>query len=120
MDAKREAEYEAWRAGKRLDEEKETWQRAKEAHEQSDFPKRWKDGVLYHIEQAEKLIENKLVFTDFPEIGIAESDVLGAKRIIADLKNLLAWATPAIKNKVHVQSNVFSLNSATFRNMRKH
>lgn len=119
-DTQRESEYIAYIEAQRLAKEKETWQLAKEAHEQSDFPKRWKDGVLYHIEHAEKLIEGKMVFTDFPEVGIAESDVLEAKRIIADLKHLLARVTPAIKNKVRVQSNVFSLNSAAFRNMKKH
>lgn len=119
-DAKRESEYIAWIEAERLANKKETWKRAKEVCEQSDFPKRWKDGVLYHLEQAEKLIEGKLVFTDFPDIGISEGEILEAKRIVADLKNVLARATPAIKNKVNVRSNVFSLNDAAFRNMKRH
>lgn len=100
--------------------ERETWLAAKEASSQSDFPRRWKDGVLHHINQAERLIAGKLVFTDFPDVGITESDAETAKRIIADLKNLLSWVTPMIKNKVTARSNVFSLNDAAFRNMRKH
>lgn len=120
VDARRESEYEARREAERLASEKETWQHAKEVREKPDFLERWKNGVLYHLEQAEKLIEGKLVFTDFPDIGMSEGDILEAKRIVADLKNLLARATPAIKNKVSVQSNVFSLNDAAFRNMRRH
>ncbi len=101
-------------------EERETWLAAKEAASQSNFPRRWKDGVLHHIRQAEMLIEGRMVFTDFPDVGLVESDIESAKRIIADLKNLLSWVTPTIKNKVQIRSNVFSLNDAAFRNMRKH
>lgn len=119
VDAKRESEYLARIEAERLTNKKVTWQRAKEAREQSDFPKRWKDGVVYHLEQAEKLIEGKIVFTDFPDIGLSEGDTLEAKRIVADLKNLLAKATPTIKNKVNTQNNVFFLNDAAFRNMRR-
>lgn len=99
---------------------RETWLAAKEATNQPDFPRRWKDGVLHHIRQAEMLIEGRMVFTDFPDIGLAENDIESAIRIIADLKKLLSWATPTIKNKVQARSNVFSLNDAAFRNMRKH
>lgn len=120
FDARRESEYEAWKAERQLDKEKETWQRAKEAASQSDFPRRWKNGVLHHIDQAERLIDGRLVFTDFPDVGLAEKDAESAKRIIAELKNLLSWVTPAIKNKVQTRSNVFSLNEAAFRNMRKY
>ena len=101
-------------------QERETWLAAKEASSQSDFARRWKDGVLHHISQAEKLIEGRLVFTDFPDIGLTEKDAEATKRIIADLKIQLSWATPMIKNKVQVRSNVFALNDAAFRNMRKH
>nr|MBL8411667.1 hypothetical protein [Dechloromonas sp.] len=96
-----------------------TWLAAKEACSQPDYPQRWKDGVLHHINQAERLIEGKLVFTEFPDIGIAESDVKAAKQAIVGLRKILAWATPKIKEKVNVSSNVFSLNAAAFRNMRK-
>lgn len=99
---------------------RETWLAAKEAATQPDLPLRWKDGVLHHIRQAEMLIEGRMVFTDFPDIGLAENDIESAKRMIADLKNLLSWVTPTIKNKVQARSNVFSLNDAAFRNMRKH
>ncbi len=99
---------------------RETWLAAKEAANQNNFSRRWKDGVLHHICQAERLIEGKIVFTDFPDVGMAESDIESAKRIIAELKNLLSWATPTIRKKVQIRSNVFSLNEAAFRNMRKH
>jgi len=97
--------------------EQETWQLAKQAHQQSDLPERWKNGVLYHIDQAEKLVEGKLIFTDFPDIGIAPSDMEAAKRVFAELRNVLRWVTPTIKDKVQI-SNVFSLNEAAFRAMK--
>lgn len=101
-------------------EKRETWLAAIKARDQSDFPRRWKEGVLHHIIEAEKLIDGRLVFTDFPDVGLAEKEIESAKCIIAELKNLLSWVTPAIKNKVRTRSNVFSLNDAAFRNMRKH
>ncbi len=101
-------------------EERATWLSAKEANAQPDYPKRWKDGVLHHIQQAERLIEGRLVFSEFPDVGLLPNDIETAKRIIAELKTLLSLTTPKIKNKVEVRSNVFSLNDAAFRNMRKH
>lgn len=100
-------------------EARATWLAAKEASNQPDYPRRWKDGVLHHISQAERLIEGKLVFTEFPDIGIPESDVKAATRAISELRNILALAMPRIKDKVNVSSNVFSLNDAAFRSMRK-
>jgi len=107
-------------AERREAEERETWLAAKKANDNSDFPRRWKDGVLYHIDQAERLIEGKLVFTDFPDIGVATADISAAKRVISELRNILARATPRIRNKVQAAGNVFSLNDAAFRNMKKH
>ena len=98
------------------DAQQRTWQLAKQAHFQPDLPERWTNGVLYHVEQAEKLIEGKLIFTDFPDIGIQPRDVEAAKRAIAALRNILLCATPSIKNKVQ-QSNVVSLRDAAFRYM---
>ncbi len=96
----------------------ETWKLAKQVHQQPDLPERWKNGVLYHVDQAEKLIEGQLVFTDFPDMGIPPSDVEAAKRAIAELRNVLRWITPKVKNKVQ-KSNVFSMNEAAFRGMKK-
>lgn len=116
-----EARCDAIRESRRLREEEqknqETWKLAKQAHGQPDLPERWKNGVLYHVEQAEKLIEGKLVFTDFPDIGVQPSDVEAAKKAIAELRNILRWATPVIKDKVQ-QSNVVSLREAAFRYMK--
>lgn len=98
--------------------EQETWQLAKQAHQQPDFPERWKNGVLYHVDQAEKLIEGKLVFTDFPDIGIPPSGVEAAKRAIAELKDVLRWIAPQVKDKVK-KSNVYYLNESAFRSMKR-
>lgn len=98
------------------DAQQKTWQLAKRAHSQPDLPERWKNGVLHHVEQAEKLIEGKLVFTDFPDIGIQPRDVEAAKKAIAALRNVLLCAEPRVKNKVQ-QSNVVSLREAAFRYM---
>ena len=117
-EAKRQAEYEEWMQKQRLQAEKESWQCAKVAHEQKDFPALWKKGVLYHVEQAERLIEGKLIFTEFPNIGIPEEDVQEAKRIITNLKKLMALVIPRIKDEVIAKGNVFSLSEFAFRNMR--
>ena len=97
--------------------QQETWQLAKQAHSQPDFPQRWKSGVLHFVEQAEKVIDGKAVFTDFPDIGLKPRDVQAAKQAIATLRNVLQSATPAIKDKIQ-QSNIVSLREAAFRYMK--
>lgn len=96
----------------------ETWQMAKQAHAQAELPQRWKDGVLYHVDQAEKLIDGRLVFTDFPDIGIGIRDIEAAKQAFAELRNVLTWATPRIKDKLQI-NNVVSLSAAAFRCMSR-
>jgi len=112
------AEAERRKTASDAEKEKEAWQLAKQVHSQPDLPARWKSGVLYHIDQAERLIEGRLVFTDFPDIGIQASDVESAKKAIAELRDILRWATPKIKDKVQ-RSNVVSLNDAAFRFMKR-
>lgn len=111
-------ERERRQVDRRSQQDQETWRLAKQVHQQPDLPERWKNGVLYHVDQAEKLIEGKLVFTDFPDIEIPPCDVEAAKRAIAELRNVLRWITPKVKNKVQ-KGNVFSMNEAAFRGMKK-
>ncbi|UCV09147.1 hypothetical protein [Dechloromonas denitrificans] len=98
--------------------QQETWQLAKQAHSQPDFPERWKNGVLHFVEQAENVIDGKAVFTDFPDIGLKPGDIQAAKQAIATLRNVLQSATPAIKDKIQ-QSNIVSLREAAFRYMKR-
>jgi hypothetical protein len=112
------AEAERRKTASNDEKEKQAWQLAKEAHSQPDLTVRWKNGVLYHIEQAERLIDGRLIFTDFPDIGIQPGDVESAKRVIAELRDVLRWANPKIKDKAQ-RSNVISLNDAAFRFMKR-
>ncbi|PKO89461.1 MAG: hypothetical protein CVU18_03930 [Betaproteobacteria bacterium HGW-Betaproteobacteria-12] len=97
--------------------QQEAWQLAKKAHSQPDFPERWKNGVLYHVGQVEKLIDGKLVFTDFPDIGLKSRDLEAAKQAVSTLRDILQCATPVIKDKIQ-QSNVVSLRPSAFEYMK--
>lgn len=110
-------ELERRKAASAKESEQETWQLAKQVHTQPDLTARWKNGVMHHIDQAERLIEGRLVFTDFPDIGIQSADVEAAKRAIAELRDILRWASPKIKDRVQ-RNNVVSLNDAAFRFMK--
>ena len=116
-DAKREAEYEAIKGERAAKEQQATWVQAKEAHA-GDFPKRWKDGVMYHLEQLEKLVTGRMVFTDFPDVGLPVDEIAVVSATADELRRVLQNSRPMIKDRVQV-SNVVSLNAYAYRNMKR-
>ncbi|MBI2278311.1 MAG: hypothetical protein HYU74_13250 [Dechloromonas sp.] len=116
-DAKYEAEWEVERAKLQAMQEKETWRLAKKVHGGEDWPERWRNGVLYHVEQAEQLIVGRLVFTDFPDVRLTDDDIAQAKAAIAELRKVLASSRPRVRDRVQV-SNVVSLDEYAYRNMK--
>lgn len=117
-DAKRKAEYEARKAELSAKEQQAVWLQAKEAHAARDFPERWKNGVLYHLEQFEKLVTGRMVFTDFPDVGLSADEIAGVSTAAAELRRVLQNCRPIIKDRVEV-SNVVSLNAYAYRNMKR-
>lgn len=116
--AERDAEHAAWVAKQEEKKQKEAWVLAKEAHSEGDFPKRWKDGVLYHLGQAEKLIKGEMVFTDFPDVGLSSGDIAAACAAVTELRRVLQSCRPKIKDRIQV-SNVVSLSAYAYRNMKR-
>lgn len=117
-DAEGKARYEAWIAEETAKEQRESWLLAKEAHAAGDFPERWKDGVLYHLDQLEKLVTGRMVFTDFPDVGLSADQIKVASTAAEVLRRVLQNCRPIIKDRVEV-SNVVSLNAHAYRNMKR-
>ena len=117
-DAEREARYAAEEAAMAENYQKETWLLAKEARIEGDYPKRWKDGVLYHLKEVEDFISGRMVFTDFPDVGLTAKDVAEGSAAAAELRRILERSCPSIKDRVQV-SNVVSLKAYAYRNMKR-
>lgn len=112
------ARNEAWRAEQAEKEQRRAWLLAKDARAEGDFPSRWKNGVLHHLEQVEMLISGRMVFTDFPDVGLQACDIEAAGTAAACLRRLIESSRPRIKDRVQM-SNVISLNVYAYRNMKR-
>lgn len=117
-DAQWQVKFEAMKAERDAKEQRESWLLAKEAHAAGDFPERWKNGVLYHLDQLEKLVTGRMIFTDFPDVGLSADQLAGASAAAAELRRVLQNCRPIIKDRVEV-SNVVSLNAYAYRNMKR-
>lgn len=116
--AKWKAKHEAREAEHAAKEQLESWLQAKEAHATGDYPNRWRNGVLYHLEQIEMLVTGRAVFTDFPDVGLPADEIATVSAAAAELRYALQSCNPKIKDRVQV-SNVVSINAHAYRNMKR-
>lgn len=117
-DAQWKAKHEAWKVEEAAKEQQTAWLQAKEAHAEGSFTIRWKNGVLYHLDQLEKLVTGRMVFTDFPDVSLPTDEIAAANVAAAELRRVLQSCKPKIKDRVHV-SNVVSINAHAYRNMKR-
>jgi len=75
--------------------EQATWQAAKQVSQQPDFPARWKNGVLHEIDQAKRLVDGRLCFTDFPDIELSPDDQKAALAALREAERVLQAIRPA-------------------------
>ncbi len=95
------------RAAENVQEEQEVWKQAKKVHVEFDYVELWRRDVTLRVDEIEHLMEGSLVFSEYPEIGLSDSGIRSAKKALAELRNVLQWSAPRIKDVVQ-NSNVVS------------
>lgn len=96
-----------------------TWECAKEARIENDFPGRWKNGVLHHVQQLSDFLDGRLVFEGFPALRLDPEAVRAAKEVAAMLARRISGLTPMLDDMKVERSNVIRLNDRAYWRMAR-
>ena len=97
-------------------EQRQTWEKAKSVHLESDFPGQWQKSVLKRIGELEGLIDGRLHFSGSPEIGLRVRDQKPILLALTDAKAWVECCTPQLKDAIR-KDNVYSLNGEAYRRL---
>lgn len=115
--AERDAEYDAWRAEQRAEQEKQAWQHAKTAHSDDHLQADYVRNLIRKAEEIAGLVSGELVYQDTPRIGFGPAEVERSKAIITELVGMLKRAKPVILDRQR-ENNVYSLDGRAYNHLK--
>jgi hypothetical protein len=99
--------------------ERGTWKGVKEVRQETDFPARWRDGVLHRVQEVIAFLDGKLLFRDFPAIQIDQEAARLAKESAAVLDACIRNLSVKLDDRRVEQSNVVRLEDRAYWSMSR-
>lgn len=97
-------------------EQRKAWETAKSIRQDRDFIGDWQKSILKRISEIEGLIDGRLDFTGWPEIGLRVREQRPILAALAEAKQWVEFCSPQFKDAIR-RDNVYSLNGETHRRM---